>query len=206
MAHVDREFASMLTSNVFIFNNYFVNTKMTTTTRELFPLKKVRVKQQLEPNEIHVWTDGACTNNGKPSAVAGYGVYFGENDERNISARLEGKQTNQRAELMAVIKAIESIMISNIFNASLLKLHIYTDSRYVIGGATSWIANWKSKGWTNKKKPIVNLDLWKRIDHLMTTNKERLSFQWIHVDAHSGIHGNEMADKLAKKGTLLLHD
>lgn len=175
-----------------------------TTTKELFPLKKVRVKQQLEANEIHVWTDGACTNNGKPSAVAGYGVYFGENDERNISARLEGKQTNQRAELMAVIKAIESIILAQILDSSRVTLHLYTDSRYVIGGATSWIANWKSKGWTNKKKPIVNLDLWKRLDHLMQINKDRLTFQWIHVDAHSGIHGNEMADKLAKKGTLLL--
>lgn len=51
-----------------------------------------------------VWTDGACQGNGRDGAVAGVGVWFGEDDPRNISEKLEGKQTNQRAELMAAIR------------------------------------------------------------------------------------------------------
>ena len=61
-------------------------------------------EKNLEP--IHVYTDGACSNNGKPDAKAGFGVYFGENDNRNLSETFTGPQTNNRAELLAIIRAL----------------------------------------------------------------------------------------------------
>ena len=56
---------------------------------------------------VNIYTDGACSNNGQRGAKAGLGVYFGENDPRNCSERIEGKQTNNTAELKAIIKAAE---------------------------------------------------------------------------------------------------
>ena len=53
-----------------------------------------------------MYTDGACSNNGKSNAKAGFGVWFGENDERNISESFTGTQTNNAAELLGIIKAL----------------------------------------------------------------------------------------------------
>ena len=61
-------------------------------------------KIMLKNDEIIVFTDGACSNNGKPTAKAGIGVYFKENDKRNVSKRIKGKQSNNTAELSAVIE------------------------------------------------------------------------------------------------------
>ena len=56
---------------------------------------------------ICIYTDGSCINNGKKNAKAGIGVYFGKDDKRNISKRIKGKQTNNIAELKAILKAIK---------------------------------------------------------------------------------------------------
>ena len=76
-----------------------------------------------------MYTDGACSNNGKPGARAGLGVYFGLNHKKNVSERLIGQQTNNRAELTAAIRAIE--VAPNHFN-----LLIFTDSEYVRKGGS----------------------------------------------------------------------
>ena len=52
---------------------------------------------------IYVYTDGSCINNGKANAKAGIGIYFGENDSRNVSRKFKGKQSNNTAELTALI-------------------------------------------------------------------------------------------------------
>lgn len=78
---------------------------------------------------LTVFTDGSCLSNGKgAAAVAGIGVFFGHNDERNISEALEGIQTNQRAELMAAIRALE------VLRGWKGDVEIKTDSQYVING------------------------------------------------------------------------
>ena len=67
----------------------------------------VKIKRRvIEREEIVVYTDGACVNNGKPDARAGYGVYFGEGDKRNVSESYKGPQTNNVAELLAIIRAL----------------------------------------------------------------------------------------------------
>ena len=63
-------------------------------------------KTMKDAPEINVYTDGACVNNGKPDARAGFGVWFGENDPRNVSESFTGPQTNNRAELLAIIRAL----------------------------------------------------------------------------------------------------
>lgn len=133
-----------------------------------------------------VYTDGSCI-----SGKAGIGVFFGDGDSRNLSEPLPvgQRQTNQRAEVVAVIRALETVQDST-------PVHIYTDSRYVIGAATDWMQHWKTSGWK-----CTNADLFKRLDGLLSTREEG-SIKWVHVFGHSGNYGNDMADRLAKSAVL----
>ena len=80
---------------------------------ENFIIRKGVKKEVVEEGGINVYTDGACVDNGKPYARAGYGVYFGKNDSRNVSESYKGLQTNNVAELLAIIKAM-TILKENI--------------------------------------------------------------------------------------------
>lgn len=158
---------------------------------------------------INVYTDGACKGNQlKKGAIAGVGVWFGENDERNISEPLKGDlQTNNRAELTALIRAIE-IYYGDDDNAKretresskkqkLTQLVLHTDSKYCKDGIESWIKNWKKNNWkTSSRKPVKNKDLWQRLDSLI--DLRNVKFEW--VKGHAGIKGNDEADKLAVAG------
>jgi len=94
-----------------------------------------------------VYSDGCCFANGRSKARAGYGVYWDENHPWNISERLQGDQTNQRAELTAAIRAME-VALSN----GITHLEIRTDSKYTIQSATEWIRGWKKTNWIKKKR------------------------------------------------------
>lgn len=138
-----------------------------------------------------VYTDGASSNNGKPHARAGFGVYWGDNDPRNASVRLPGeKQTNQRAEASAVIHALEQSL------DGAEPLEIRTDSRYVIDAVEKWSGNWIKKGWDNVK--VENKDLFQKMLDLKERRRGEVKFT--HVPGHQGVEGNEKADKLAVAG------
>ncbi len=134
-------------------------------------------------SKIIIYTDGACKRNGRPDASAGIGIWFGDGDSRNVSAKIPGKQTNQRAELLAAIGALQALEPGDV-------AEIRSDSKYVIKGITEWIHNWKRKMWN---VAVVNLDLWQMLDSL----NQNLNVTWTYVPAHSGIYGNECADRLA---------
>jgi len=140
---------------------------------------------------VEIFTDGACLGNGKDNASAGVGVWFGENDARNISEKLKGNQTNQRAELMAIIRALEATDPS-------ADVIIKSDSAYAIKCVTEWLPGWRSSNFKNGK--VVNMDLILRLDEIVKAREGAVLFE--EVDAHSGIYGNESADKLAKAGCL----
>lgn len=145
---------------------------------------------------LKVWTDGACSDNQNPDkALAGVGVFFAHGSDLNISEPLKGpKQTNQRAELTAGIRALQT------FSCDML---IITDSKHLIGGCTGWLANWKKGNkWLNsKKKPIANKDLWLIIDNLLTSTDRIVKFKW--VQGHGEDEGNNEADRLARLGVSL---
>ena len=92
-------------------------------------------------NMCWVYVDGACFDNGMAWARAGYGVWFGPNHPLNCSGTFPGRQTNQLAEIHAAIVAIEIAI-----DEQMDSLEIYTDSMYLINGATTWIDKWKNKG------------------------------------------------------------
>jgi ribonuclease HI/exonuclease III len=140
------------------------------------------------PQPTTVYTDGACTNNGNEDAAAGLGVWFGENDPRNISMRVPlNPQTNQTGELMAVLLAVKSHPPNG-------DLTIASDSRYVIDGLTRNIKKWESRNWTDTSHGA----LFKCIAAWMRWRSGKTTLTW--VKGHSGIAGNEGADKLAGEG------
>lgn len=145
------------------------------------------LKKTNEKNVI-VYCDGACIKNGQPGAKAGVGIYFPNKEYVDISEKVPSneKQTNQVAELYAAIRALEIVQ-------SDFHLTIFTDSKYVIGCATEWKVKWKKNNWKKKGGEIKNLEIIKKLDRLLNGR----IVEWNHVSGHSGIKGNEMADKLA---------
>ncbi|KAJ3051576.1 hypothetical protein HDU99_008376, partial [Rhizoclosmatium hyalinum] len=143
---------------------------------------------------ITVYTDGACSGNGQRHARGGIGVFFGDGDPRNISEPLPGPvQTNNRAELLAVIRALRACPP----NAAIT---IKTDSTYVRKGITEWISNWLRNNWKNAKgDPVVNKDLWEElVVEMNARNRDGVKNVDIeYIKAHAGMWGNDQADQLA---------
>lgn len=136
---------------------------------------------------ITIYTDGACSGNPGPG---GWGALLMWNGHEKELFGGEGDTTNNRMEMMAVIKALEALKGAP-------KVELYTDSKYVMQGITEWLQGWKAKGWkTASKKPVKNVDLWKEIDEIVA--KHDVSFHW--VKGHAGDPGNERADELARRG------
>ncbi|KAL5256214.1 hypothetical protein ACHWQZ_G011441 [Mnemiopsis leidyi] len=141
-----------------------------------------------------VYTDGSCLNQGGPRR-AGVGVFWGVGDARNCSERLWGPQTNQRAELWAAIRALQTCL-----SAGYKKLEVRTDSKYTIKGATEWIKRWKENGYRSANgQPVKNKELFCCLSSLTNI----VDVKWVHVKAHNGEPGNEAADRLAKEGAKL---
>uniref|UniRef100_A0A8C7IVQ8 Ribonuclease H1 n=1 Tax=Oncorhynchus kisutch TaxID=8019 RepID=A0A8C7IVQ8_ONCKI len=141
---------------------------------------------------VVVYTDGCCSGNGKAGARAGIGVYWGRDHPLNVAEPLDGRQTNQRAELQAACKALEQAKEMNI-----KKLVLYTDSKFTINGVTSWVKNWKLNNWRlNSGGPVINKEHFEKLDKL----NEELEVVWLHIPGHAGYPGNEEADRLSRAG------
>lgn len=133
---------------------------------------------------IVIYTDGACSGNPGPG---GWGAYLKWNDHEKELSGGEVETTNNRMEMMAVIKALEALKKTS-------DVKLYTDSKYVLQGATEWMEGWKARGWKGaNKKPVRNQDLWQRIDSLI--QQHNVEFNW--VKGHNGDENNERVDKLA---------
>ena len=136
---------------------------------------------------VEIYTDGACSGNPGPG---GWGVLMRYNGHEKEMCGGEGETTNNRMEMMAVIKALGALK-----KRSHVKL--YTDSKYVLHGIDEWMEGWKARGWkTAAKKPVKNKDLWERIDELV----QKHSIEFIWVKGHAGHPENERADELARSG------
>jgi len=133
---------------------------------------------------VIAYTDGSCLGNPGPG---GWGVVLMWRDEIRELSGSEAQTTNNRMELMAAIRGLESLTKE-------ASVHLHTDSKYVRSGITEWIHNWKRNGWkTAAKKPVKNVDLWQRLDAAIGAH----DVKWIWVKGHAGDPGNEHADRLA---------
>ncbi|PZS40952.1 MAG: ribonuclease HI [Pseudonocardiales bacterium] len=137
---------------------------------------------------VDIYTDGACSGNPGPG---GWGAVLRHGTrEKEIYGGELAETTNNRMELMAPIRTLESLT-----RPVVVRLH--TDSRYVLDGVTRWLPRWKSNGWqTAAKQPVKNGDLWQRLDAAVY----RHQVQWFWVKGHAGHPDNERADQLAARG------
>ena len=136
---------------------------------------------------VEIYTDGACSGNPGPG---GWGAVMRWNGHEKELYGGEAETTNNRMEMMAVIQALKAIKGHP-------KIEIYTDSKYVMQGITEWLDGWKARGWkTAGKKPVKNVDLWQRMDELVS--RHDVTFHW--VKGHDGHPENERADSLAVAG------
>ncbi len=141
-------------------------------------------------NEVVIYTDGACKGNPGPG---GWGVLLRSADgtEKELFGGELGT-TNNRMEMMAVIEALSALK-----RPCMVVLHL--DSQYVLKGITEWLSGWKAKGWkTASKQPVKNVDLWQRLDALVSGSGHQIDWRW--VKGHAGDPGNERADALANRG------
>jgi ribonuclease HI len=138
-------------------------------------------------DSVVVYTDGACKGNPGPG---GWGALLRWGDRETELFGGEALTTNNRMELTAVIEALSSI-------DARCQVALYTDSEYVKNGITTWIHNWKQRGWrTADKKPVKNVELWQRLE----AEAQRHDVRWHWVRGHDGDPGNERADQLANLG------
>lgn len=136
---------------------------------------------------VEIFTDGACKGN---PGVGGWGALLQYNGHRRELFGGEKHTTNNRMELLAVIRALEAL-------TKPCEVRLHTDSQYVQKGISEWIHGWKKRNWrTADKKPVKNDDLWKELDLLA----QRHRIEWLWVRGHSGHEGNEQADVLANRG------
>lgn len=141
---------------------------------------------------IEIYTDGACRGNPGPGGWAAL-LQKGEH-EREISGA-EALTTNNRMELTAVIRALETLKQP-------VAARLYTDSQYVRRGITEWLVAWKARGWrTADRKPVKNQDLWERLEAVSA--RHRIEWRW--VPGHAGVPGNERVDRLANEAIDALH-
>lgn len=173
--------------------NYKTNLKKESETES--SESETASEKKIEKNiDYYVYTDGACINNGKKNAKAGIGIYFGENDKRNVSKRVDGKQTNNTAELTAIIETYKIIKKDIKLKKNIV---IFTDSSYALKCIGSYGEKLDLKEW---KDDIPNKELVKKIYEIYKNIK---NVEFRYIKAHTGkndIHsiGNENADKLAR--------
>ncbi len=136
-------------------------------------------------NRVEVFTDGACTGNPGPG---GWGALLRYKTIEHELCGFESDSTNNRMELMAAIRALQSLKRS-------CEVDLTTDSQYVQRGITEWIVGWKRRGWKNSNgDEVKNRDLWE----LLELQNKRHKIRWHWVRGHSGHLENERVDQLAR--------
>lgn len=143
----------------------------------------------MNADTIYIYSDGACKGNPGPG---GWGALLVTDGHRKEICGGEANTTNNRMEMTAVIRALESLKRPS-------AVEVHTDSQYVQKGISEWMAGWKRRNWrTADGKPVKNQDLWLQLDAL--SQLHRIEWKWVR--GHNGHPENERADELANEGVL----
>lgn len=160
-----------------------------------------------------IYADGACSNNGRPEAKAGWAIVAFQGDAKEprvFSGKVFDEQTNNRAELFAAIKAVIYVAVQELgttdkdalLNApkfpAPVEIIIRSDSKYVTDAVNQrWIHEWVRNGWMTKgNKPVANKELWENLIYWCKKTGTKVRFE--HTAGHSGDKYNDMADAYAK--------
>ena len=137
------------------------------------------------PDRVIIYTDGACSGNPGPG---GYGTVMQYGDNRKELSGGFRNTTNNRMELLAVIKGLQ------LLNRP-CEVTVFSDSKYIVDAVNKgWARRWQANGWKrNKREKALNPDLWARLLKLLDIHE--VSLRW--VKGHAGNPGNERADTLA---------
>ena len=136
--------------------------------------------------KVQLITDGACIGNPGPG---GWACVLRYGDHKKELYGFDKQTTNNRMELMAAIEGLRALKQP-------CEVEVVTDSQYVKNGITSWIENWKRKGWKTKdKKPVVNQDLWQELDK--QNRRHRTTWSW--TKGHASHADNNRCDELATR-------
>ena len=138
---------------------------------------------------VKIFTDGACRGNPGPGGWACIMRHPASGAEKEFSGG-DSSTTNNRMELQAVIEGLGRLTRRS-------QVEVITDSTYVAKGCESWMAGWKRNGWRRKQsgawKPVMNVELWQKLDSLLQKHQVRFTV----VKGHSGHPENERCDELA---------
>jgi ribonuclease HI len=141
------------------------------------------------PDLVRLFTDGACSGNPGPGGWA-YILNHPASGQTRDGSGAEPATTNNRMELMGVIEGLATLKRP-------CKVELVTDSQYVAKGVSEWMKKWKAQGWQRKEngrfKPVMNADLWQRLDELLANHEVRVT----HVLGHRGHPENEACDRMA---------
>jgi ribonuclease HI len=149
------------------------------------------MKEINKQQDVIIFTDGASRGNPGPG---GYGaiLVYPKLEEVIELGGAKTRTTNNEMELSAVIAALSYLI------QSVSPTHIFTDSKYVIQGAESWMYGWEKNGWlTQSKEPVKNKELWQTMLSLVREREQQTKIYWHHLPGHSGVIGNERADVIA---------
>jgi len=156
-----------------------------------------------ETPRILCYTDGSCLHNGTNHAKGAYAVYFPNGEFHNIAERFINKPTNQRCELMAILKALRAFADGETTGAR--KMTLYTDSEYSLKCITQYCKKWSHNGWLKADhKPIENRDIIQPLYELYSKPHVWKNVELRHIRSHTGlrdIHSqcNEEVDRMAKR-------
>ena len=172
-----------------IIKNYHLVLKYNNINAKVYETKKNEPEIEEQNDILSIYCDGACSGN---PGFAGSGVAIYTNSKPIL---LYGDfvevGTNNIAELNALFKALQIVENSNTNKT----ITIFSDSKYAIESISTWAYSWKKNGWSKKGGEIKNLDLIIKSHELYEKLKTRVNLE--HVKGHSGIIGNELADRMA---------
>lgn len=142
-------------------------------------------------NEITMYCDGGCRGNQSKENIGAWGYTLEFNGITKEDSGAVRNTTNNKMELQAVIEGLKAIKKKE------YTVNVHVDSNYLLQGITTWIHNWKKKGWRKAdKKPVENKELWIELD---TLRNEFQNVNFIKVKGHSGEEGNERVDQLCNE-------
>ena len=182
-----------------IIKNYHMVLEFNNIKAKVYELPKEEIKKESienikieeeEEEHIKIYCDGACSGN-PGNAGSGLAIYSSKKNPVLLYGAYEEIGTNNIAELNALHQAL--IIASQTYSENIIS--IYSDSKYAIDCITTWAYGWKANGWTKKGGEIKNLELIIEAHTLYEKLKNKIEI--IHVKGHSGIEGNELADRMA---------